>query len=685
MTAQRTRLSLLPTTLLAIALSILGAEHGARAVTTEPLVVETSADFLRGELDGTAVTSTGEVRTSVGEERFPIADASVAYALARGRDGSIYVGTGTDGKIFRLRGRELAPFATTGQLVVSSLAVGADGTLYAGTLPEGRIFAIAADGTSRELARPEGAEHVWALVHDARRDRLFAATGPHGKVFAIDRTGRAAVFYAGEDAHVMSLALDADGTLYAGTSDRALVLRLRAPGQAEVLVDLPGNEVTALSVRDGELAVVGNDFGAAPAQSAPQGPRSLPPQARSRPRPGKGRLYRIDREGRVERVLSEDDHHFTACELARDGTIFVGGKDGRVVRVAPDRTSATWLDVEERLVLALSLDSDTPVVATGDGAAIYRILRTPAERPTWTSAVLDAEARSRFGRLVTRSSGPLSVSTRSGNTETPDATWSEWSAYTSAGAAIGSPAARDLQIRVRFDDADAVLRGVTAYHLRQNQRPVVGPVTTTVDATQASARRRGRAAASSTVRLSWRVDNPDGDDLRYRLRFRRDGEETWRALTRPDQNVTQTTYDWDTTGVPDGFYVVEVEASDEPSNPESRTLSSRAVSAPFLVDNHAPRIEELALRGDAVVGRIVDAVGPISRLEVAIDGAPFRDVDPADGLLDQAEERLELVVPHDASHLVAVRATDQGGHQVVAEIDTSSRRLEPRRTSTHNP
>ncbi len=200
MTAQRTRLSLLPTTLLAIALSILGAEHGARAVTTEPLVVETSADFLRGELDGTAVTSTGEVRTSVGEERFPIADASVAYALARGRDGSIYVGTGTDGKIFRLRGRELAPFATTGQLVVSSLAVGADGTLYAGTLPEGRIFAIAADGTSRELARPEGAEHVWALVHDARRDRLFAATGPHGKVFAIDRTGRAAVFYAGEDA-----------------------------------------------------------------------------------------------------------------------------------------------------------------------------------------------------------------------------------------------------------------------------------------------------------------------------------------------------------------------------------------------------------------------------------------------------------------------------------------------------
>ena len=49
--------------------------------------------------------------------------------------------------------------------------------------------------------------------------------------------------------------------------------------------------------------------------------------------------------------------------------------------------------------------------------------------------------------------GAVEVSTRSGNTPTPDEAWSEWSApYTDAeGSPIASPSARYLQWRARAD------------------------------------------------------------------------------------------------------------------------------------------------------------------------------------------------------------------------------------------
>ena len=55
----------------------------------------------------------------------------------RASDGAIYLGTGNDGRIYRLRGDVVERFAETGQLLVSALAIGEGGVLYAGTLPEG--------------------------------------------------------------------------------------------------------------------------------------------------------------------------------------------------------------------------------------------------------------------------------------------------------------------------------------------------------------------------------------------------------------------------------------------------------------------------------------------------------------------------------------------------------------------
>ena len=37
----------------------------------------------------------------------------------------------------------------------------------------------------------------------------------------------------------------------------------------------------------------------------------------------------------------------------------------------------------------------------------------------------------------------------------------------------------------------------------------------------------------SALQLTWKVDNPDQDDLRYRLSYRMEGQSTWRSLLKP--------------------------------------------------------------------------------------------------------------------------------------------------------
>ncbi|MCS6798635.1 MAG: hypothetical protein NZ898_08895 [Myxococcota bacterium] len=664
--------------LLAAGSALLATGTVVHAVGTRAFVLDDASSLSAGEMNGTAVLSTGVVVPGASVRRVALEDVPVAWCVLRAPDGTFFVGTGHRGRLYAVRGDSVHLHAETGQLAITSLALGERGELFAGTLPEGRVFRIAtsAEAAGRapeELVRPPGAQHVWALAYERGSRTLYVATGPEGKVFAVDARGSASVYWDAEASHVMSIALEG-GVLWAGTSDAALVVRLRGPGRAEVVADLPGNEVTSLAVRDGVVVAAGNEMPPVSAVSAPSrataaggGPEGAA-QAGPRPRAGKGRLYRIEPDGRVEAILDSDEGHFTRVQLAPDGVVWAGlGKNGHLVRVMPDRSSAVYVDVDERQVLDLDMLGEPAILVTGDGGAFYRVQPGRPAEATWTSKVLDARFVARFGELVLRGTGALRWQTRSGNVAEVDATWSEWSAMSAAAAGpIRSAPARFLQIRVHFPaEGEAALRSVAAYYLPQNQRPFVRDV-----ALETPRRGDEPPTPSTRYKLTWRVDNPDEDRLRFRLRYRPEGETRWRELTRETEVVTETSYTWDTSAVPDGWYVVEVTASDEPSNPEELVLRSSAQSEPFLVDNHPPSIEGLRVEGGRLLGLATDSLGPIARLELAVDGGPWRLVFPADGLFDTARERFEVDLSRlgPGEHVVAVRAWDSAGNTVSREI-----------------
>ena len=282
------------------------------------------------------------------------------------------------------------------------------------------------------------------------------------------------------------------------------------------------------------------------------------------------------------------------------------GSNGRVYLIRPDRTVITAFDLPERQVLTLAFDANAQkgggpsgLLGTGDAGALYRISPDPQKDAHYVSKVLDAQFPARWGNLTWGGHGALTIETRSGNSSHPDKTWSSWAGpqkpeklADGGRARLASPPARYLQIRAGFGGARTVLRDLTVYYQPQNQRPRISEITVGDETTpkHVSAFARSGKPRSPIVKLRWRVDNPDDDELIYRLSYREENETNWKPIGSTEP-LTRTELDWNTESIPDGNYVVRVIVSDERSNPREEALEHSLTSTPFLIDNRKPELE----------------------------------------------------------------------------------------------
>jgi hypothetical protein len=380
-------------------------------------------------------------------------------------------------------------------------------------------------------------------------------------------------------------------------------------------------------------------------------------------------------------MMHHDDFHYVSLAVDARGAPYVGtGAEGRVYTVDDAHAVSLVADLSERQASAIGVSGRTFFLLGSDPAVFHRVLSAGGPDAVWTSKPLDAGLRARFGHLTWRSTGTVEVSTRSGDTPTPDTTWSAWSAPLAPGGAIASPNGRFVQLRARLRDGSATFADPVLPFVTENLRAVV---------TEVGARERpGREGKDSlpasggeparhdgVVHVAWKVDNPDNDELRYRVQFRRDGQARWIDAIPHDEVLTKPELDWDTVALPEGKYRVRVDASDEMANPPADVTHHALESAPLIVDNTPPVFKTLAIQGRRLRAEVVDGLGPIARIEVAIDGRPeWRPVGPVDGILDTADEAIDLditplVGPEPGPHIVAVRAFDAAGNAVVREAE----------------
>jgi hypothetical protein len=673
-------------TALATFATLLGLSLPALAVGTRRFELTRGKDFEGGDLQGVAIDSTGRLYAGLNLGRVAIGDAqSIWSALAR-PDGSLLLGTGNEGKLLEVKGGVVKVLAESKALVIPSLISAWASDVLVATMPSGEIMRLKG-GALTPFVKLEGAQHVWQLAYDEGAGVVYAATGPEGKLFRIDQKGAAQVYFDAEEEQLMSLALrrQARGPaiVYAGASDKAKLYEIKAPGRATVLYDFESTEVRALAVgKAGELYAIANQIKAgSQIPSSDEGGGSGDSRTK-----GKGVLFRFAPDGSPEQLFENSREHFVSLVVGDDGRPYVGtGVEGRVYSVDDAHNDVLVADTEERQVGSLLLVGKQRFVMASDPAVLHPVRGVGGNDSLWTSKPLDAGLRAQFGRLSWTSSGSLELSTRSGNTQEPDDTWSEWSPPLTAPGASQTPPGRYVQVRARWNrDAAATLSDVTLPFLTDNLRAVVG----SIDVDQRKEDDGGGDGdlqssggpitdeASSTIKLKWKVDNPDSDELRYRLQYTAaEGAPHWLDILEPRTTLTKTSYDWDTSDLPEGRYRIRVQASDEISNPPGRVKRHELESPVVTVDNTPPVITALEATGRQVRGSAVDGVGPIARIELSVAGSgqwvPFY---PRDGIYDQPREDFDVDVSSLSPAgrvLISVRVYDQANNFVVRHVTLS--------------
>jgi sugar lactone lactonase YvrE len=706
----------------------------------------TQADFLRGEVDQLSIDEHGRLMLGPEVRRLHDAGAPFVWALLPGPDDSVFLGTGNSGRVIRVdRGGTGSVFFDSGEMEVHALAPAPNGGLFVGTSPDGRIYRVDAKGQSTPFFDPDD-KYIWALAVDPK-GVLYAATGDKGVVYRITPDGKGAPFFSTKTTHAISLAFDGSGQLLVGTGTPGRVFRVDPSGKGFLLLDTPYQEVKALRVdpkgvlyvaaQSGKPSSGGGDTPSfTPTTDAP--PPSPVPSVSSEitsisildvpvsPQPGPagggsndrrgptGAVYRVLPDGLWDQLWESRDDSPYDVAFETDGSLLVAtGGRGKIFRLSGDPMRPTLLTrvMAQQATMMLRTPART-LIATANPGNLLAISSGRADSGSYESDVKDARMVATWGSVSWRATVPegarLEVRTRSGNTQTPDEAWSDWSApYADAsGSPIASPKARYLQWRAVLSgkNTSPILTSVSAAYLQRNVRPEVTSVTVhppgvifqkpfstgeteiagfddepaerklansgTTPANAGAPALGRRTYQKGLQTFVWKAEDQNGDDLTYDVLYRREGETSWKVLK---SNLTDSILVWDTASAPNGTYVLKVVASDRKSNPEAVALKGERESASFDVDNTPPVVTLSAPRhdGNAIVVQfeVKDADSHITRVDYSVDAQRWISAFPQDGILDGRVEQFSLRLDAAmAGRNLVVRATDAMNNIGAGEI-----------------
>jgi len=681
-------------------------------------------EFLAGELEGFAVTSRGELRVAPAMKKVATFTDPFVLSQTSAPNGDRFFGTGNDGKVYRLRGEELKLLFTAPEPEVYAMTF-ANGVLLAGTSPNGKVYRVDPESGKEAIWFDPKQAYIWDL--EPSGSDVLVATGVEGKLFRVNAKGEGTVLYDAADTHIRTVAVRKDGTLFAGASGKGRIYQIARDGSAIALFDSPLSEVSSIYID-----ATGTAWAAAASNVLPS---SAPAKTQTKPatqqqqqqqqssttqsgetkkegeatvevsfsfddssataaaQSGASEVYRIDADGFVETVRKFEREMVYGVSGGSDGAVLLAtGPNGRVYELRGSELALLGA-VPEKQIVSVSGSGDGAVITTTNSGAVYRMESRPSTTAEFRSAAKDVERFSKFGhyRVEGRNltPGSVAVAFRSGNTRTPDTTWSNWStAQNALEGNISTPAARYIQWKLTMPKptGDAAIDGVTVAFMNRNVAPTIealgvqDPAVIFVSTAYPSAPQvveatnpdeygiftsldnpRERAGADPGKRMfrkgfrtvSWRASDDNGDTLRYSVAFRTKGSGNWLRLR---DNIEENQINFDTSQLPDGIYELRLTVTDASDNPDS-PLTDTKEGVEFQVDNTVPKIA-VANEGDEVVVRISDDLSPVGRVEYSADAEKWIRITPVDGIADSRSETFRLSRKDVNGKFVVVRAVD---------------------------
>lgn len=700
------RISFLVVALLSLVLSIFA---GGPQIWT----VDSRADVLKGDADGVSIGDDGVL--SIAPKLSEVFATGESFILSTARDaaGNTFLGTGPNGKVFRVdatgKGALLADLA---ELNVSAIAVAPGGDVFAATMPDGKVYRIDKAGGQSVYFDPK-AKYIWALAV-LPTGELAVATGDQGKIYKVKAAGAApesSVLYDSEDLHVVSLTADKAGNLYAGTDANGILLKISPAGKAFALLDSPLSELhTATIAPDGSIYALA----IADAASTVKAAASTPAETNKAEKPvtvkkpsataqtpksefdlskAKSAVYRILPDGTVDLLWTPENVVGFSLLAAKDGVLVGTSDKGRVYKISNDRRETLLLQSSAgQISNIVPLGTSDFLASASNQGVLFRSDANSLTQGSYSSPVLDAGTTASWGRLRWRSIGAVSIQTRSGNTEVPNNTWSDWSQANTdpAGSDVSSPKARYFQWRAVLTNSNSTLSSVSLSFLPRNTAPEITslevlptnvglqanpatPPDPNIELSGLSPELFGLPTAAAAPRrlyqrgalsLQWTAADANDDTLLFDVYFRAVGEPIWRELRT---GLTDSFLTVDGQSFADGQYVFKVVARDSASNPEALAMSGERLTETVEIDNSAPTVVEAQpaqlVNGMArLVFSATDSSSYISRAEYSINSGDWKPIYPEDGIADGPKERFIVEVPTGKVSAVTIRVFDANGN-----------------------
>ena len=725
--------------------------------------------LVRGETHGVMITSSGEIRLALPFEQ--VADLNEAVIWDAWKHGDkLYIATGHSGRVYQLDIPSLKykVIADLDETEAQTLAFW-KGKLYIAANPGAVLYRWDPNKQDLEVVWHARESYIWDIM--PWHGNLYIATGDQGRLYRIGESGRPTVVLDASDQNLVRL-FSNKNFLYVGAASNGTVYQVADTGKVSTVIPAGRLEVGGLGgplagsgwnlivasigqpiqplapeqrpvmpvtpVQPGQPAptsseevvvtaeqpdttqtttgemkpaqATGTSPGTAKPQPVPMFPLSLPAGVRA------GEVWAIDRNLHVIRLWQTNDVWIYDVTVFNGRIWIAAGSPGRIYSIDGERRISLQGTFEEENVVRLIPDGQALWVLTGNPARVYRARTGDRLKGVYLSSVKDAGFVSYWGMLQWKGVVPKGASVRcfarSGNTQQPDSTWSQWFGPIIEQAELKLPPSRYFQYRCELDGSwkrSPRIQDIRISFLPQNQPPRVESVkvmpsgvvfremptrqgakiagsesevlnmappghhNATPQITSRPRNRRGPLPIPGTVpgqelykwgmqTVLWQASDPDNDDLEYAVYLQRQGESEWHLLK---EHLKQPIYAWDTSTMPDGWYRVRVVASDEAVNPPGQGLKDERISRLFPVDHTPPVIRILKMsrnQGQVIIRfQVKDALSPIVSVEYASVPNKWETIYPLDRILDHLTETFELRLPARSGGVeIQIRAIDSG-------------------------
>lgn len=683
-------------------------------------------DFIRGRLQSLQLSSDGWLSLSLKTEAITGPNEEFYLSAVASPDGTLFLGTGHNGRVYRIRNGKSELYFQSQEMDVTSLALDSKGGLYAGTSPNGKIYRLTGPGQGETFFDPEE-KYIWDLLL-TEKGTLLAAVGERGGLYEISPLGEGKLIFKSEETHVLCLHRLSSGEIYAGSGSSGRLYFLKPQGKASLIFDSGYEEIKDIVTDDSGniyIAAAGTPpkakkeeatKPAAKTSSLSEVSITVIASGEARPSPAllaseggePGAVFRVTPDGLARKLWSSSEEMaYSLIINPVDKKIYFGtGNKGRIYCLEGESRLSLVFEARSEQVYSLLSYLNRILFLGNNPCNLGFLSKEQALEGEYLSPVLEAPTVSTWGKLEWLAEVPVGTSlifqSRSGNSLPPSETWSDWSpTYQKSGENILSPKGRYLQLKVLFrsqaGNVSPLLKRITLFYLPANLPPNLGPIEILepnevflkppeqdeviwglekrriVDKSGGEESRLTSLAARKVERkgyqtFRWEASDENGDNLIYSIYLRKEGEKDWRLLA---EDWTETIFVIERETFPEGRYELKVVASDLPSNPPSLELKTEKISLPFIIDNSAPLIRNvIAVEKNNQLDlsfEVEDTFSAIKKAEIMIRPGGWQIVFPVDGLCDAQKEnfQLKLTLKPENERMVVLRVEDRAGNRSV--------------------